>query len=89
MNGERPARVPDSVIDEIQARERNGAIEPPKPRGLRAGDPVRVTRGPLADLHGLYEGQRPHERVLILLQLLGGAQRVELGAGDIKPLPLV
>jgi hypothetical protein len=47
---------------------------------------VRVTQGPLRGLDGLYEGQRPHERVLVLLAVLGAARRVELGADDIEPV---
>jgi hypothetical protein len=38
---------------------------------------VRVTQGPLQGALGLYQGQRPHARVLVLLGLLGG-QKVEL-----------
>jgi hypothetical protein len=45
---------------------------------------VRVTHGPLAGQLGLYAGQRAHERVLVLLTLLGGQQRAELARGDIE-----
>jgi transcription antitermination factor NusG len=38
---------------------------------LQRGDRIRVTRGPLAGFHGLYAGQSSHERVSILLVLLG------------------
>jgi hypothetical protein len=33
---------------------------------------------------GLYAGQRPHERVLVVLALLGGQQRVELAKDAIE-----
>jgi transcriptional antiterminator RfaH len=78
MDGLRPARVPDDVISEIRARERGGLVELPKPPGPKLGDRVRVLVGPLQGQLGLYAGQRPHERVLVLLALLGGQQRVEL-----------
>src|SRR5215813_1718942 len=45
LDGERPARVPDRIIAELRGRERNGLIELQKPRGLRAGDPVRIRQG--------------------------------------------
>jgi transcriptional antiterminator RfaH len=61
-------------------------VELPPPRGLKAGDRVRVTQGPFAGHLGLYAGMRPRERVLVLLQLLGSAQRVELGRDDVEPL---
>src|SRR5262245_24675319 len=41
MDGSAPARVPDSVINEIRAREWNGAIELPRRRSRR-GDRVRI-----------------------------------------------
>jgi transcription antitermination factor NusG len=72
MDGEAPARVPDAVIAEIKSRERNGFVELPKPRGFVPGMRVRVVSGPLRDQIGLLAVLRPHERVLVLLQLLGG-----------------
>src|SRR5262245_11077973 len=47
MDGLRPARVADSVIDEIRSRERGGLVELPKPAGPNLGDQVRVVAGPL------------------------------------------
>jgi transcriptional antiterminator RfaH len=78
MNGGGPARVPDCVIDEIRSRERGGLIELPKPPGLKRGDRVRITSGPFAEHLAIYQGQTAHERVAVLLQLLGGRQRTEL-----------
>jgi transcriptional antiterminator RfaH len=46
LAGDRPARVPDRVIDEIRAREVRGLVELPKAK-LKSGTPVRVLRGPL------------------------------------------
>jgi hypothetical protein len=47
---------------------------------------VKILQGPLQGLCGLYQGQRAHERVLVLLALLGGQQRVELLKDAIEPL---
>ena len=84
MDGEVPAHVPDAVIAEIRSRERNGLVELPKPRGFVPGMRVRVVSGPLSAQIGMLAALRPHERVLILLQLLGGERRVELARGAIK-----
>jgi transcriptional antiterminator RfaH len=78
MDGIRPARVADHIIDDLRKRERNGLVELPRRDGFKAGDRVRVTQGPLLGHIGLYAGMRPHERVLVLLGLLGAQQRVEL-----------
>jgi transcriptional antiterminator RfaH len=83
MDGGRPARVPDAVIDEIRGRERGGLVELPR-RGLVVGDRVRVTQGPMRGLDGLYEGQKSRDRVLVLLAVLGACRRVELAVGDIE-----
>src|SRR5215831_5867068 len=84
LNGATPAVVADSVIDEIRSRERGGLVELPKPAGPNLGDRVRILAGPLQGQLGLFQGQRPHERVLVLLALLGGQQRVELAASDVE-----
>src|SRR5262245_36538477 len=82
MDGPVPARVPDHVIAEIRSRECAGLIELPKLR-LEPGARVRVLQGPLQDQIGLLAALRPHERVLVLLHLLGGQQRVELARNAI------
>jgi transcription antitermination factor NusG len=84
MGGEQPAHVPDAVIAEIKSRERNGFVELPKPRGLAPGTRVRVVSGPLSEQIGMLAVLRPHERVLVLLQLLGGERPVELGHNAIE-----
>src|SRR6516164_9214631 len=75
MDGIRPARVADQIIDDLRKRERNGLIELPKRPALQPGDQSCKVRSPDT---GLYAGMRAHERVLVLLALLGGQQRVEL-----------
>jgi transcriptional antiterminator RfaH len=85
MNGGGPAHVPDSVIAELRSRERNGLIELTKPRGPRVGARVKVTVGPFAGQLGIYAGMKPHQRVEVLLTLLGGQQRVSLSREAIEP----
>ena len=80
LDGDRPARVPDKVIAELRGRERNGLVELPPLPGFRRGDAVRITRGLFYGQLAVFDGMRPHERVAVLLQLLG---RVELPKGDI------
>jgi transcriptional antiterminator RfaH len=86
MNCGLPVRVPDSVLDDIRKRERNGLVELPRP-GLKRGDRVRVVAGPLAGHVGLYAGMKPHERIAVLLRLLGSQRRIELARDDIEAVP--
>jgi len=48
MDGVRPARVADQVIDDLRKRERNGLIELPQRSGLKPGDQVRILQGSFA-----------------------------------------
>jgi transcriptional antiterminator RfaH len=57
LDGGIPARVPDNVIAELRARERNGLLQLPEPRRFRAGERVRVIHGPLVGLEGLVAGR--------------------------------
>ena len=84
--GAEPAKVPVSVIDDLKARERNGFVQLPKVRGLERGDKVRVTHGPLNGSIAIFDGMRPHQRVAILLTMLGGQQRVEVPKASIRPV---
>jgi transcription antitermination factor NusG len=84
LNGATPAVVADSVIDEIRSRERGGLVELPRRDGLKVGDQVRVVTGALQGQLALFQEQRAHERVLVLLTMLGGQQRVVLPKSDVE-----
>ena len=53
--------------------------------GKRPGGRVRVTGGPFRGRLGLVAGMAPRDRVIILLSLLGGRQRVILPERDVVP----
>ena len=83
MDGLQPARVPDAVIEEIRGRERNGVVELPR-RLLKPGDRVRLLADPFRGHLAIYAGMSAHERVAVLLQILGGPQRVTLAERDVE-----
>ena len=84
MDGNRPARVAGQIIDDLRQRECNGLIELPKRPPLKAGDQVRILQGVFAGHLAIFADMKPRERVEILLQLLGGEQRVTLANKDIE-----
>jgi transcriptional antiterminator RfaH len=86
MDGLQPAHVSEQIIAEIRSRERGGFVELSKPHGLKPGMCVRVISGLLSEQIGMLAALRPHERVLVLLQLLGGQQRVELARNAIEAI---
>jgi transcriptional antiterminator RfaH len=89
MGGERPARVRDAVIDELKGRERNGIIklpEKPKPGSrvdFQVNERLRIRTGPLRGLFGLYAGQAPHDRIMVLMQILGASRPIGFAVGDV------
>ena len=83
MDGVQPARVPDTLIKSIRDRERDGVIELPR-RPLKPGDRVRLLAGPFQGHLAIYAGMSGSERVAVLLQILGGQQRVTLARRDIE-----
>ena len=78
-HGDRPAAIPVSVLETLRRREDvNGFVQLDcRPRFL-PGDKVCVVGGAFQDCCGLYEGMSGHERVAILLELLGRKVRVVL-----------
>lgn len=79
--GEDPLPVAPNIIEELRNRESKGAFDMLAPvRRLATGAPVRVTEGVLADLVGRFLGMADHDRVYVLLELLGRSVRAEVSA---------
>jgi hypothetical protein len=47
---------------------------------------VQITHGPLNGNIAIFDGMRPHQRVAILLTMLGDRQRVELPKANLQPV---
>jgi transcription antitermination factor NusG len=84
LDGERPAVVSDQVVDAIRRQERNGVVHLPRRPKHRRGDKLRVIAGPFCGHLVLYEGMAAHERVLVLLQVFGSRQKVELSKNAVE-----
>jgi transcriptional antiterminator RfaH len=78
-NGETPASVPEEIIAELRGRENEGGFVRLERRSRFArGDQIRVVDGIFHACLGLFEDMVDHERVAILLDLLGRKVRVVL-----------
>jgi transcriptional antiterminator RfaH len=75
--GGKPALVPDAVIDALLQREdaATGLHQDSRPP-LSAGEPVKLVDGPFAGMEGVFTQHDGHKRVIVLLELLGKANRV-------------
>ena len=78
-NGDEPACVPDGVVEAIRAREDGrGFVTLDLKPAFAPGDKVRVVAGAFVDSLGLFGGLADHDRVAILLEMLGRKVRVLL-----------
>jgi transcriptional antiterminator RfaH len=80
-NGDNPALVPEGVVPALRAREDDkGFVKMDARPAFAPGDKVRVLAGAFMDSAGLFTGLADHDRVSILLDMLGRKVRVLLDA---------
>jgi len=75
--GGQPAVVPDAVMDALRQREdaASGMHEDQRPL-FSAGETIKLVDGPLAGMEGVFTEQDGDKRVIVLLELLGKANKV-------------
>jgi transcriptional antiterminator RfaH len=80
-NGDYPAAVPDGVVGALKAREDDeGFVRMDVGPAFAPGDKVRVFAGAFIDSAGVFNGLADHDRVSVLLEMLGRKVRVLLDA---------
>lgn len=80
-NGDDPAAVPEGVVDALRRREdEKGFVRLEQTPAFAPGDKVRVLAGAFMDSAGLFDTIADHDRVSILLDMLGRKVRVMLDA---------
>jgi transcriptional antiterminator RfaH len=78
-NGNRPAPVPDEIIESIRDRESEaGLIDIRREALFNKGDAVQVMDGPFNERVGLFDCESDDDRVVILLDLLGREVKVKV-----------
>ena len=78
-NGDEPALVARGIVEQLQSRhDGHGFIKLDRRLLFAPGDKVRVVEGVFSACLGLFEGMTDHQRVSILLDLLGRKVRVVL-----------
>lgn len=76
--GNRPAMVPDSLVEMLIERENAQGLQTPPRRAFQAGERVRIYEGPFKDYEAIFLASNSNERVLVLLQILGKDSRVAI-----------
>ena len=83
--GMQAARVPDSLIEIMNAREQDG-VQTLAPSDFKPGDQVRIVEGVMAGYEALFQARTGKERVVLLLQLAQDrTARIQVSANDIEP----
>jgi transcriptional antiterminator RfaH len=78
---DKPTSVTDGIIYALKAREdESGFIKLARRSAFSPGDKVRIVEGAFIDNLALVEGVSDHDRVAVLLDLLGRKVRVLVGA---------
>ncbi|MCC5855543.1 MAG: transcription/translation regulatory transformer protein RfaH [Idiomarina sp.] len=78
-----PTKVPSRVIEEIQALEEHNAQQAVE-SSFKQGMAVEVTEGPFAGLQAVYQLPKGEDRCLVLLDMLGKQQRIEIEEGALR-----
>ena len=75
--GGQPAVVPDTVMHALRQREdaASGLHEDKRPL-FSAGEAIKLVDGPLAGMEGVFTQKDGDQRVIVLLELLGKANKV-------------
>jgi transcription antitermination factor NusG len=88
MDGVRPAQLPERELQKIRHREgTNGLIRMSK-SWVKGETRLAVIRGTFRGFEGIFQDERAHKRVQILLSMLGADVPVELPMRDVEVLPL-
>lgn len=81
--GVEPARVPPKLVELLRDRAGDDGIRNMPVSELNVGERVRIAAGPFEGFEGVLHAKSGRERVVLLLNLVGGAVRVEIDQKDI------
>lgn len=82
--GADPARVPESFVAHLQARESADGLHEWVEPELVPGDEVRVAEGPFQGYEGVLLAPSGQERVILLLDLVGREVRTRVSRSQIE-----
>ena len=83
--GERPAAVPEGVVESLRTREdESGLHSPASLMVLDRGARLRIVDGAFEDYVGVYARMSADARIVLLLSLLGREIEVELPIGVVE-----
>ena len=83
-HGDRPAAVPEGVVEEVMSQhDDDGLIQLTTRIPFEKGQALQVVSGALTDVVGLFECMSDEARVIMLLDLMGRRVKVKLPLEDV------
>lgn len=82
-----PGSELDEAVVNLRRREREGYVRLPRVPTLQKGSPVKIIGGSFEGAVGWYDGQTTHDRVRVLLEMIGRKVPVELSERQIARYP--
>lgn len=82
--GDKAVRVPDDLIDAIQARDNEEGMQEISGRELTVGDKIRFVEGSLSGYEAIYECKTSAERVIVLMDIAGKHTRVAVHESSVE-----
>jgi transcriptional antiterminator RfaH len=74
-----PAACPESIVSDLRKRhDHRGLVTLNRPPKFAVGSTVKALHGPLVGHALIYQGLAPHDRVHVLMEMLGRKCTVEL-----------
>ena len=80
------AVIPEAVVESLRARQDPDTGACARRSQFTPGAPVEFRAGPFAGLEGVYEMEASHERVYVLLELLGKLNKVPVARDWLVPV---
>lgn len=83
--GRSAARVPDGLIDKLKSREDPQGVQILPVDQYKPGTRVRITQGSFAGYEGIFQAATGHDRVMVLLDVLGRSARTTVHSASVEP----
>jgi len=82
-----PAAIPEQVMETIMRRaDTDSGLHHDGHPLFCAGDPIRLVEGPLAGMEGVFTEEDSEKRVIVLLELLGKANKTRVNRDWVVPV---
>ncbi len=82
--GMEPARVPGTLVETLMARADQAGVHLLPGKEFQAGAQVRIREGVMHDYDAIFLAKTAHERVIVLLDIVGKQVRIEVDAAHVE-----